>query len=53
MGSGRGGGSGGRLGVDRPGEGVGELWVRPWQMFLETVEVEGCDVPRFEFLSDA
>jgi hypothetical protein len=42
-----------RLVVYRPEYGVRELWVRPWQMFLETVEVEGCDVPRFEFLSDA
>lgn len=26
------------------------LWVRPKSMFLETVEVEGQDVPRFEYL---
>src|SRR5205085_676573 len=24
------------------------LWVRPSHMFLETVEVEGCEVPRFQ-----
>jgi cyclomaltodextrinase len=27
------------------------LWVRPQSMFLETVNIEGKDVPRFEFLS--
>ncbi|HEY1598097.1 MAG TPA: DUF1653 domain-containing protein [Pirellulales bacterium] len=27
------------------------LWVRPWQMFLETIEVDGQLKPRFEFLS--
>ena len=26
------------------------LWVRPLVMFLETVEVEGKTVPRFEFV---
>ncbi len=26
------------------------LWVRPLAMFLETVEVEGVTVPRFEFV---
>ena len=26
------------------------LWVRPKQMFLETVEVDGKIVPRFEYL---
>jgi hypothetical protein len=26
------------------------LWVRPKQMFLETVEVEGRAVPRFRFV---
>lgn len=28
------------------------LWVRPKQMFLETVEVDGIQVPRFKFLSE-
>ncbi len=28
------------------------LWVRPLGMFLETVDVEGCTVRRFEFQSD-
>jgi hypothetical protein len=26
------------------------LWVRPLEMFLETVEVEGVDTPRFEYI---
>ncbi len=29
------------------------LWVRPKQMFLESVEVDGLDMPRFEFIADA
>jgi hypothetical protein len=41
-----------RLVVYRPEYGERELWVRPWQMFIEAVEVEGRDVPRFEFLGD-
>lgn len=28
----------------------GELWVRPISMFEEIVEVEGRQVPRFEFI---
>ena len=28
------------------------MWVRPKEMFLELVEVEGEKVPRFEFVSD-
>lgn len=28
------------------------LWVRPKQMFLETVEVDGKTVPRFRFIGD-
>ncbi len=28
----------------------GELWVRPISMFEETVEVDGRQVPRFEFI---
>jgi cyclomaltodextrinase len=27
-----------------------ELWVRPKEMFLETIELAGKKVPRFEFL---
>ena len=26
------------------------LWVRPKQMFLETVEVDGQEVPRFQYI---
>ncbi len=26
------------------------LWVRPKEMFLETVQVDGQDVPRFRFV---
>ena len=28
------------------------LWVRPKQMFLETVEVDGKTIPRFRFIGD-
>jgi hypothetical protein len=28
------------------------LWVRPQDMFLETVEVDGQQVPRFQFLGE-
>ncbi|QDT28880.1 DUF1653 domain-containing protein [Gimesia panareensis] len=27
------------------------LWVRPREMFLEKVEVDGREVPRFQFIS--
>jgi hypothetical protein len=29
------------------------LWARPRQMFLETVEINGQQVPRFQFVADA
>lgn len=29
------------------------IWVRPKAMFLEQVEVEGCSIPRFQFLSES
>jgi cyclomaltodextrinase / maltogenic alpha-amylase / neopullulanase len=29
-----------------------ELWVRPLKMFLESVEVNGKQAPRFEFISE-
>ncbi len=32
------------------GEVWGDVWVRPLDMFCETVEVDGRAVPRFEFL---
>ena len=28
------------------------LWIRPKLMFLETVIVEGCEVPRFRLMSN-
>ena len=28
--------------------GDGELWVRPYAMFFETVDVNGAEVPRFK-----
>lgn len=36
--------------VYRPLYGDGGLWVRPLDMFTETVEVNGKTVPRFQFL---
>ncbi|MEF3083209.1 DUF1653 domain-containing protein [Luteimonas sp. SMYT11W] len=33
--------------VYRPLYGEGALWVRPHAMFVETVDVDGADVPRF------
>ena len=36
--------------VYRPDYGEQGLWVRPKEMFLETVEVDGQQVPRFQFL---
>jgi hypothetical protein len=39
--------------VYRPMYGAGDLWVRPVEMFLETVELDGQQVPRFEFLEQA
>jgi len=38
----------GELVVYRQEYGNRELWVRPRQMFLETVTVDGRNVPRFE-----
>ena len=32
---------------------LGKMWVRPKEMFLEEVEVEGKKVPRFMFFSHA
>lgn len=39
--------------VYRPEYGERGLWVRPKEMFLETVEVEGRQVARFEYLGEA
>lgn len=30
--------------------GMPDLWVRPYEMFIETVEVGGQRVPRFEYV---
>ena len=38
--------------VYRPDYGEQGLWVRPKEMFLETVEGDGKQVPRFEFLGE-
>ncbi len=38
--------------VYRPDYGERGLWVRPKDMFLESVDVDGRDVPRFEFLGE-
>lgn len=35
---------------DIPGHDKNSLWVRPKKMFLETVDVEGKEVPRFKFI---
>lgn len=29
-----------------------DLWVRPLKMFMETVEVDGREVPRFRFIGN-
>lgn len=31
---------------------LGKLWVRPLQMFLEDIELEGKQMPRFTFMGD-
>jgi hypothetical protein len=38
--------------VYRPLYGEGDLWVRPLQMFVETVEVEGKTLPRFAYITE-
>ena len=38
--------------VYQPDYGDRGLWVRPLGMFVETVEVNGAHVPRFEYLSE-
>jgi len=32
--------------------GENELWVRPLEMFLEEVEVDGKKIPRFKFIEN-
>lgn len=41
-----------RLVVYRPLYGERGLWVRPLAMFVETVEHDGREVPRFAFLAE-
>lgn len=38
--------------VYRPLYGDGDLWVRPLEMFMETVVVAGESVPRFALIGD-
>lgn len=38
--------------VYRQDYGSRSLWVRPQGMFLETVEIQGQSVPRFEYLGE-
>lgn len=38
--------------VYRPTYGARGLWVRPLDMFTETVEVDGKNVPRFTFIDE-
>jgi hypothetical protein len=42
-----------RLVVYRPSYGERELWVRPLDMFIETVIVDGEEVPRFKLIESA
>ena len=42
--------TGEKLVVYRPLYGDRALWVRPLAMFTEHVEVEGREIPRFEFV---
>jgi hypothetical protein len=37
---------------ENPKDGVPEIWLRPFAMFVETVTVDGKTVPRFKKLAD-
>lgn len=39
--------------VYRPLYGKQDLWVRPYDMFIETVNAEGTKKPRFEWVREA
>lgn len=39
--------------VYRPLYGEGGLWIRPLEMFVETVQHDGQDVPRFQYVGEA
>lgn len=41
-----------KLVVYRPLYGEGALWVRPYEMFIETVEKDGKTIPRFAFVEE-
>lgn len=36
-----------------PKTGIPEFWLRPYDMFIETVEVGGKTIPRFEKIADS
>jgi len=42
-----------RMVVYRKLYGDQSMWVRPMVMFLETVQVEGSEVPRFEWVGES
>jgi len=44
--------TGEELVVYRPLYGEGKLWVRPLHLFVETVEKDGQQIPRFKFIGD-
>ena len=37
----------------RPDYGEGDLWVRPFDMFNETIEVDGQPCQRFEYVAES
>lgn len=37
---------------DTPGYDENALWVRPYEMFVENVMVNGKEVPRFEYIDE-
>ncbi|MCG8414583.1 MAG: DUF1653 domain-containing protein [Pseudomonadales bacterium] len=41
-----------KLAVYRPLYGDRGLWVRPLAMFLESVEVDGTEIPRFQYVGE-
>ncbi len=41
-----------KLVVYRPLYGEGAIWVRPLDMFLDMKEIEGKEVPRFQFMGE-
>lgn len=41
-----------KLVVYRPLYGEGALWVRPYDMFVESVEKDGMQVPRFAYIGE-